>query len=33
MDAHFTQREDGQVDVDLGPDWSLFSEALSGLWL
>jgi hypothetical protein len=29
MDVRFTQREDGQVDVDLGSDWSLFSEALN----
>jgi hypothetical protein len=29
MDARFTMRDDGQVDVDLGSDWSLFSEALN----
>lgn len=29
MDARFTQREDGQVDVELGADWALFTEALN----
>ena len=29
MDPHFTEREDGQVDVDLGPEWSLVTEALN----
>ena len=28
MDMRFTQRQDGQVDVDLGPEWPLFNEAL-----
>lgn len=29
MDAHFSQREDGQVDIDLGPEWVLVTEALN----
>ena len=29
MDPHFTEREDGQVDVDLGSEWSLVTEALN----
>jgi hypothetical protein len=29
MDARFSSREDGQVDVDLGPEWPLFTEALN----
>ena len=29
MDAQFTTREDGQIDVALGPDWPLFTEALN----
>ena len=29
MDPHFTEREDGQVDVDFGPEWSLVTEALN----
>lgn len=29
MDVQFTSREDGQVDVDLGPDWPVFTEALN----
>ncbi|MCP2265011.1 hypothetical protein ACFQHV_11500 [Promicromonospora thailandica] len=29
MDARFPQREDGQVDIDLGPEWTLFTEALN----
>lgn len=29
MEAVFSQRDDGQVDVDLGPDWPLFNEALN----
>jgi hypothetical protein len=29
MQARFSSREDGQIDVDLGPDWSLFNDALN----
>ena len=29
MDALFAEREDGQVDIDLGPDRRLLSEALN----
>lgn len=29
MEPAFSTREDGQVDVDLGPEWSLFTEALN----
>jgi hypothetical protein len=29
MDARFRSRQDGQVDVDLGPEWPLFTEALN----
>lgn len=29
MEAQFHRREDGQIDVALGPDWPLFTEALS----
>ena len=29
MDVRFSVREDGQVDVDLGPEWPLFTEALN----
>ena len=29
MEFHFSEREDGQVEVDLGPDWPLLTEALS----
>ena len=29
MEAQFTRREDGQVDVDLGPEWRLVTEALN----
>jgi hypothetical protein len=29
MDARFSSRADGQVDVDLGPEWPLFTEALN----
>ncbi|WP_157692928.1 hypothetical protein [Pedococcus dokdonensis] len=29
MEAQFTSRKDGQVDVDLGPEWRLFTEALN----
>lgn len=28
MKARFSRREDGQIDVDLGPDWRLFTDAL-----
>ena len=29
MEATFSSRDDGQVDVSLGPDWPLFNEALN----
>lgn len=29
MELRFIGREDGQVDVDLGPGWALFTEALN----
>lgn len=29
MEPRFSTREDGQVDVDLGPEWQLFTEALN----
>jgi hypothetical protein len=29
MDVHFSPRDDGQVDVDLGPELSLFTQALN----
>ncbi|GEK23190.1 hypothetical protein [Cellulomonas xylanilytica] len=29
MDAHFTERTDGQVDVSLGAAWPLFNDALA----
>lgn len=29
VDTRFSRRDDGQVDVDLGPDWPLFTEALN----
>ena len=29
VDASFTERDDGQVDIDLGPGWSLLTEALN----
>lgn len=29
MDAQFTTREDGQIDVTLGSDWPLLTEALN----
>lgn len=29
MEPHFNRREDGQIDVDLGPEWPLFTEALN----
>ncbi len=29
MQVQFTERDDGQVDVDLGPGWELMTEALN----
>jgi hypothetical protein len=29
MEPSFSSREDGQIDVDLGPEWPLFTEALN----
>jgi len=29
MEIRFITREDGQVDVNLGPDWEVFTEALN----
>jgi hypothetical protein len=29
MEARFAERDDGQVDIDLGPQWTLFTEALN----
>jgi hypothetical protein len=29
IESRFSTREDGQIDVDLGPDWPLFTDALN----